>query len=628
MADGSSGLDEREVADVPLNSPVVDSRLASLTALAVTVAILVSLAVAREVLVPIALAILLTFMLAPAVRVLRRVGLGRLPAVVLAVLLALAVVLSLLGAIASRINDLVPDLPRYASTIDEKLSRVKSVFTQDWDADFSGLHRRLAAAGIPPAAPAPAKTGGPTPETHPMEVVVRPPDPTPLDVAQRILSPVLSPLATTGIVFVLGILFLLNQADLRDRFIRLLGMQDVHRTTLALDDAANRVSRYLLTQLCLNATFGVVIGLGLLLIGVPNPLLCGMLAALCRFVPYIGAIGSATLPLVLAASAEPGWSLTIWAASLLAGSELITGQLIEPLAFGRSTGLSPVAVVLAAIFWAWMWGPIGLIISTPLTVCLVVLGRHVRPLEFLDVLMGDRPALTPEEKFHQRILANDIDELQDQAEDLLRHCTIDDYYDNVLIKGLHLAAIDAERGVVTDAQLARIRRALSRLLDDVDPVERPLALPDPGESTISDAGDDGAVLCLSGRGPLDDVVAQLLVRRLVGQGVPARAVTFEAASRQSIATLDVHGVRYLCIAGLPASASFAHLRYLVRRLRRLLPDCPINVALLDAEDSESGDRIRSAVAADLVVNSLQGALAACLAGAGRSEPTLPASILP
>lgn len=187
------------------------------------------------------------------------------------------------------------------------------------------------------------------------------------------------PLATTGIVFILAIFILLQQADLRDRFIRLCGMQDLHRTTHALDDAARRLSRYFLTQLGVNAGFGMIIGFALLWLGLPSPWLWGTLAALFRFIPYIGTVLAASLPIALAAAIDPGWDLAIWTAALFLVSELIMGQVVDPLAHGRSTGLSPVAVVIATIFWSWMWGPIGLILAMPLTVCLVVLGRQMLP---------------------------------------------------------------------------------------------------------------------------------------------------------------------------------------------------------------------------------------------------------
>ncbi len=206
----------------------------------------------------------------------------------------------------------------------------------------------------------------------------------------------LSPLATLGIVFVVAVFALLQREDLRDRLIRLVGSDDLHRTTLAIDDGRRRLSEYFVTQLCINSAFGLIIGIGLFFIGVPNPVLWGILSALLRFVPYVGSFIAAVLPLGLAAAVEPGWSMVIWTAVLYVVVEGATGQVIEPLVYGHSTGLSPFSVVVAAIFWSWLWGPIGLILSTPLTLCLVVMGRHVKKLEFLDVMLGDRAALTPD----------------------------------------------------------------------------------------------------------------------------------------------------------------------------------------------------------------------------------------
>ena len=253
-----------------------------------------------------------------------------------------------------------------------------------------------------------------------MAVEVRQPDQTAIELAQRIVTPVVEPLSTTAIVLIVSIFILLQREDLRDRMIRLFGASDLHRTTIAMNDAARRLSRYLLTQLAVNAAFGVIIATGLAFIGIPSPVMWGVLGALLRFVPYIGAPLSAVMPLALAAAVDPGWSMLLWTASLYLVVEPVMGQLVEPLVYGHSTGLSPFAVVLAATFWTWLWGPIGLILSTPLTLCLVVLGRHVARLEFLDVLLGDRPALTPVESFYQRMLAGDPDEVHDHAEVLLK----------------------------------------------------------------------------------------------------------------------------------------------------------------------------------------------------------------
>ena len=220
---------------------------------------------------------------------------------------------------------------------------------------------------------------------------------TPLQLLQAIVGPLLAPLATTGIVIIFLLFILLQREDLRDRFIRLAGARDLQRTTRALDDGAYRLSRYFLTQSAINATFGVLIGTGLFFIGVPHPVLWGILGMLLRMVPYIGAPIAAIFPAALAIAVDPGWSMLFRTLGLFAVIEPIMGQVVEPLLYGHSTGLSAVAVVVAAVFWTWLWGPIGLLLSTPLTVCLVVLGRHFEHLEFLDVLLGAEPALSPQE---------------------------------------------------------------------------------------------------------------------------------------------------------------------------------------------------------------------------------------
>lgn len=401
----------------------------TLTSLAVAVTIVTALYVGREVLVRIALAILLSFVLSPVVWLLHRAGLGRVPAVFLAVALALAVILSAGGLIGMQMSEVISDIPSYAATIDQKVASVRAVAKGQLSGIIATLVQRLERAGIPPPQPPPRPFGrsrpGPATDAQdearkPLPVEVRQPDATPIEIAQRILMPVVSPIATTGIVFIVAIFILLQQLDLRDRLLRLFGLLEMHRTTRALDDAARRLSRYLLTQLGLNAVFGLVIGIGLLLIGVPNPALWGALSTLLRFVPYIGAVLAGVLPTTLAAAVAPGWGMAIACMALFVVVDTVMGQFVEPLAYGRSTGLSPLSVMIAAIFWTWMWGPIGLILSMPLTVCLVVLGRHVRQLEFLDVLMGDRPALTSVESFYQRILYNDSDEGLEYAEDLLK----------------------------------------------------------------------------------------------------------------------------------------------------------------------------------------------------------------
>ncbi|MFC7692541.1 AI-2E family transporter [Paeniroseomonas aquatica] len=241
-----------------------------------------------------------------------------------------------------------------------------------------------------------------------------------MEMLRRVAEPLIGPLATAGIVVILVIFILLYREDLRDRLIRLAGARDLHRTMAAMDDAAYRLSRFFLAQTGMNTAFGLLISGALWLIGVPNPLLWGFVAALMRFVPFIGVFVTVTGPILMALAVDPGWTMLVWVLVLFGVSELLMGQVFEPLVFGHSTGLSPIAVIAAATFWTWLWGPIGLLLAVPLTVCLVVLGRHVERLEFLEVMLGDQPPLDPEETFYQRALAGDASALAEQAERCLK----------------------------------------------------------------------------------------------------------------------------------------------------------------------------------------------------------------
>jgi predicted PurR-regulated permease PerM len=639
--------------------------LDTLTSLAVGVTIVVALYVGREVLVPIALAILLSFVLSPVVWLLHRARLGRVPAVFLAVALALAVILSVGGLIGMQISEVISDIPSYAITIDQKVASVRTIAKGQLSGILATLVQRLEQAGIPPPQPPPRPSArsrpGPASDAQdegrkPMPVELRQPDATPIEIAQRILMPVVSPLATTGIVFIVAIFILLQQVDLRDRLIRLFGLLEMHRTTRALDDAARRLAHYLLTQLGLNAVFGLLIGIGLLLIGVPNPALWAALSMLFRFVPYIGAVLAALLPTTLAAAVAPGWGMAFACMVLFAVTETVMGQFVEPLAYGRSAGLSPLSVIIAAIFWTWMWGPIGLILSMPLTVCLVVLGRHVRQLEFLDVLMGDRPALTSVETFYQRILSSDADDAQEYAEDLLKDRPLSTLYDEVAIKVLHLAASDAERGLLSEALLARIQRSMSRLVDELNvftdvvaasakpridvtsgvpwPEREVVAGPahsariDPDRDELSGAWTGPApVLCIAGGGTFDRAVADMLVQLLTKNGLGARAVPLAAVSREAIGSLDVSGVAMVCLCYLDASLGPSRLRYLVQRLRGIAPRAKILAGLWPEENAQvNGARLAAVVGVHYRMVSLRDGVNICLMLA--REASLPAGAAP
>jgi len=693
MLDFPDPLDRRP-ADV---APAETSGLRGLLTVAVTVVVVAGLYLGRSVLIPFTLAVLLSFLLAPLVNLLRRGHLGRVPSVLLAMLLALAVILALGGLIGTQVAGLADDVPRYVFTIQQKVDTVQRVVLSRIATFTSSIIRQTANIavntklgsapnGTPRAETTPAGTPPPaapaTTAQKPIPVEVHEPDQTVAQLLQRIVTPVVEPLSTTAIVFIIAIFILLQREDLRDRMIRLFGSADLHRTTIAMDDAARRLSRYLLTQLMVNSAFGAIIATGLAIIGIPSPVIWGVLGTLLRFVPYIGAPFAAVMPLALAAAIDPGWSKLLWTASLYLVTEPVIAQVVEPLLYGRSTGLSPFAVVLAATFWTWLWGPIGLILSTPLTLCLVVLGRHVARLEFLDVLLGDRPALTPVESFYQRILAGDPDEAHDQAEVLLKQQSLASYYDDVALPGLRLAVIDAERGVLTAAHLERIKLSVQSLIEDLDDHEDRQPPPAAAEATAatpstatpsttapSTAGpsqelahaepDDPApapaapdspaparlelapawraatpVLCIAGRGMLDDAASSMLAQLLDKQGLATRVVPHAATTRAAIGTLDVSGAAMVCISYLELSGGPSHLRYLLRRLRRHLPtEVRVLVGLWPAGEAILQDeRLRSAVGADYYTSSLHEAVEACLEVAYKAHgdeqpcPSIPAAI--
>ncbi len=615
--------------------------LQGLTTLCVGVVVIAGLYFAREVLIPITLAILLSFVLAPLLMLLRRIGLPRVPAVVSSVVLALGVILALGVVIGTQVAQLASDVPRYASTIERKVDAVRGFTLSRMTNLTNQLGQQMKPAAPQPSAPAAPAAEQPA-KPAPIPVEVHQPDPAPLEVAERVLSPVLSPLATMGIVLIVAVFILMQKEDLRDRLIRLFGSGDLHRTTGAMDDAAARLSRYFLTQLALNACFGVVVTLGMWLIGIPSPALWGIIAALMRFVPYVGAVASAVFPLVLAAAVDPGWTMVLETAAFFLVLEGLTGQVVEPLLYGHSTGLSPVSVVISAIFWTWLWGPVGLILSMPLSLCLVVLGRHIERLEFIDVLLGDQPALTPAESFYQRILAGDADEALDQAEILLRDRSLSSYYDEVALHGLQLAANDSVRGVLSDEQLRNIQDAIDGIVVDLadhDDVDTPAGKPDadaPASRTAPEpprlavpAGIDSAtaplppawsgsapVLCVAARGPLDEAAGAMLAQLLAKHGLNARVVSEEAVSRGGISSLDVTGVAMVCVSYLEASGNPSTLRYLMRRLRARVPSATVVVGLWQADQATLADeRLHATVGADHYVANLRDAVNTCVVAA-------------
>jgi len=645
MSDLTKPLPRPRTTVPPAETPGVHG----LMTLATGVVVVAALYVAREVLIPITLAVLLSFVLAPLVSLLHRLRLPRGPSVILAVLLALGVILGIGTFIGTQVAGLVNDVPRYATQVEHKIQSVQAAAIGKF-AKFSRYLGPASGGGL--QSPAGMESGGEAAGgadagSRPVPVEVHQPAPSPLDLAERILQPTLAPIATLGIVLIVAIFILLQREDLRDRLIRLFGSRDLIRTTRAMDDAAKRLSRFFLTQLAINTLFGGIVAVGLYFIGVPSAGLWGIVATLMRFVPYVGSYLAAGLPLLLAAAIDPGWWLVLWTAALFLLGEAVMGQVVEPVAYGRTSGLSPIAVIVAAIFWGWLWGPVGLILAMPLTLCLVVLGRHVDRLEFLDVLLGDRPALTPVESFYQRILAGDVPETLDNAEQLLNSMSLSAYYDEVLLPGLQLAAVDTARGVLSDVQVERLRGSVetltAELADEGD--EEPhaaragagalggAAAPSPAREQAAAIVPGAppaawqvapAVLCAPARGPLDGTVAEILGQLLGKHGFGCHVLPPDwLISRTALAATNPADVRIVCISAVAISGTPLHLRYVVRRLAKRFPRAKILVGVWSSEFDDE-QRLRSAISVDLYASSLRAAVNACFEEAQPEGPA-PAS---
>ena len=598
----------------------------------------------REIFVPIAIAILLSFVLSPPILLLRRWGVNRVVSVLVIAFAALVIAFSVSAVLTRQVSELAVDLPKYQTTITAKIGKLR-----DAAADNALFEKGAAAlkslGDINPNRPAPLKEASSAKREktaltkaeesqRPIPVEVYQPSPGPFTILQTIAGTALSPLETIGIVVIFVVFILLQREDLRNRFIRLVGSGDLQRTTLAMNDAAGRLSRFFLVQTLVNASFGIIVAVGLYLIGVPSPILFGIMGFLLRFVPYIGSFIAAGFPIALAAAVNPGWAMALETLVLFLVVEGLIGQVIEPWLYGHNTGISPIAVVISATFWTWLWGPIGLVLSTPLTVCLVVLGRHVEQLNFLDVILGDAPALTPVETFYQRMLVGDASEVADQAEQFLKKNSLIAYYDEVALPALLMAQTDLRRGVLDESRQRRVKDTIAEVIEDLsDHVdEQPAAdsaEPEPYALRRSDgpnperppgilrtevapgAPDQKPVLCIAGRGPLDEAAAALFAQILEKHGLGAKIVPPGALTVGRISRLSGEGARIACLSYLDADASLASARYAIRRLRRRLPGVKILAGFWQSDPAKTGD-LCTETKADLCATRLVEAVTFCV----------------
>jgi predicted PurR-regulated permease PerM len=596
----------------------------------------------REILVPVALAVLFSFVLAPFVIRLQSWRVPRTLSVLIAVFIGFAIIFSLGGLMVSQATRLADDLPGYQKTLGEKIQGLRGVAASGSGTleRASKVLKELNTELQNPSMGSPTEDGlRRQPSDRPIPVEVRQPDPGTLTTLVAIIQPLIQPLTTTGIVVIFVIFILLQRQDLRNRFIRLAGSSDMQRTTAALDDAGERLSRLFLNQSMLNALFGLIIGVGLQIIGVPSAPLWGLIAMILRFVPYVGSPISAVFPLILAAAVGSGWQMLLMTAALFGALQLIAGQVVEPIVYGRSSGLSPIAIVLSASFWTWLWGPIGLVLATPLTVCLVVLGRHVDRLQFIDVLLGNQPALTPPQLMYQRMLAGDPIEASQQARSYLEDASLEEYYDSILLSGLRLADADARLGRLDDERLDRVVATVNEVVDDLETHEdrqmvadaetddrsalaRLETIEDP--EAVSLAVSDRwkaprAVLCIPGSSKLDEAAALVLAQMLRRRGLAAAAEKADALSMSKFFALDLSDSSLFCVCYVDNPSS-AKIHYAVRRLRKKSSGAPIMVALLGAETDSSAAKTEGAVTiAGNFASTVKSIVESAIGEAGRAD---------
>lgn len=619
---GSTSIRRLKKSKAAFASGAATSRLTAMNAACYMVifagAILI-LYYGSSVLMPLALAGLLSFVLTPAIRLLKQAGIPKVPAVIAVVVISIAAIGGVGVVVGGQISDLLERIPSYEYNLLKKVSSVRSASVESGVLErarstLDDLQAELSRSDSGKRSALPVAPDG-TAAVKPIPVEIhQPPEPV-LDKTVSLIRPLISPLATTGLIVLFLFFILAQREDLRDRFLRLAGKGDLQRTTVALDDAGDRLSRFFIIQGLLNASFGVFIGLCLWAMGLPNPVLWGVLAGLMRFVPFIGSVIASVFPIILAAAIDPGWSLVLWTAALFLVSEVMAGEVIEPMLYGRNTGLSPVAVVVATLFWTLLWGPVGLILATPLTVCLMVLGRHVEALRFLEILFGDEPALEPHERLYQRVLAGDGVEAIEVAEQSMKEMPLIRYYDDVALKALSMAYEDASAGRLSADEITEVKDAIDDVVDGLSEHatgEDAEASDSSREKSGEDDVKNDVVLCLPVRSELDEGPLLMLEQVLEAQGIHASTLPYNASIR--LRALDARrGPAKVVVFGyLGSKKAPAFMGILMRRVRSVMPDAIMIAGFWSlASNGAKAEEWREAVGADRVVTKISDALALC-----------------
>ncbi len=588
----------------------------------------------RELFIPLALAFVLSFLLTPIVSLLEKIRIGRVASVLTVLILSFVLVGSMTWGVARQLVEIMVQLPDYKANLDEKIKLLHASNSGRFSkatANVQELNKELSAV--------PGQIASARQETE--QKTSRPSRPIPVQVAQppsnlvqdlrALLGPLAGPLETAAIVIIFTLFMLAKREDLRNRAIRLAGHGQLNLMTQALDDAGRRLSRYLILQFAVNACYGAVFGLVLYFIGIPHALLWGVFAGMLRFVPYVGTLLAVALPVALALAVFPGWHHAGLVFLVFVVMEVTVANFIEPFLYGSHTGISSLAILVAAVFWATVWGPVGLILSTPLTVCLIVLGRHVPQLDFLEVLLGDEPVLLPEQCFYQRLLAMDQEEARSIAETYLKENSLESLYESIILPSLKLAEHDHQTEGLNDTARRFIFRNIRELIEDLgdqytqdrdtasaqDAEDHADRQPPPSDVALSKAN----AACIPANSGADELVTMMLVQLLQQSGVPARQFRAELTDA-AWAELSQGEYAAVCISSISPFA-VGEARSLCRRLRSGVSSLPVVIGLWSFESNRARQRLGPACSG-LVSTTLSDALAQIRQLA---EPTAPAETL-
>lgn len=548
--------------------------LIALSSTVIGVIVVTGLYWGRAVFIPMAMAIFLTFVLSPLVNFLQRRGLSHVLAIVAVVSLTILLLTSISWVVTYEASALLEELPEHTEQIKAKIQAIRETVQEYGGSRLGKMVDEISTflKGEPDDnSPAPPDSA-PGDNQPPKPVIVQPGGPPWLSWLSSGLAQLLELFSKFALAVVLFIFMLAKRADMRNRFIRLAGVDQMTLTTKALDDAGQRVSRYLLTQLGINASFGLLLAAGLFALGVRHAFLWGFLAAVLRFAPFVGAPIAALFPITVSVVLSDGWSQPIFVALLFIALELITVNLLEPVLYGHSMGISEVAQVTSAAFWAFLWGPIGLVLSGPITACLLVLGKNVPRLQFLEILLGHEPALSPAASYYQRLTARDQDEALEILQARLKEVQPEEVYDDLLIPALNQAGHDLAHGDLSEAEVRFICETTSEFLDDVANSLAETAKDD-ANGLVEDDVDKTLPVCLlacPARDAREQVALEMFQQLLKPRKWQVHLMSAATLAGELIAKVEEIEPAVVCIASLPPGG-VAHTRYLCMRLRNRFP---------------------------------------------------------